>query len=414
MFSPTKKYCPVKSKVSFQNVVFFSNSPKKASKRIATSKSQSSLNLLGNLKTIGDYQIIDSLGEGAFAKVYLVQSKESYDKTYALKTMDRNFLKACGRQQEILIEKDFLINFKHPLITDLFRTFHSGNLLCLLLEYVPNKTLENMIENVSQIPFDVAMYYSVQILEFLSYLHNEINYVHRDLKPHNILIDENFKIKVIDFSSVILENHKYSLKERKYLKVSEGEHEEDLVGTCEYCAPEMYNESSQFTKSNDIWAFGCILYQLFGSGKTPFRGFNNEDTKGNILECDYQMHPRFNKDLQDLLSHIFVLDISKRYTVNDIINHKFFADYYKNNKAKDFDIKQYPQVCKYFREIASSNGVEVNEDKKIFTVTINEGIKWHDGTDFTVEDVIHTVELIKNNDTVYTKELSELALLVLI
>lgn len=340
---------------------------KKSSPQLKSSKSTACLQ--GQFRTIDKYIIIQELGKGAFATVYLVKDEETSTR-YALKTLDKHFLNLRGRQEEAQIERNFLVNYKHPLFIELYRTFSSGKNLCFLLEYIPNKTLQDLIENVEKIPFDVAMYYANRIIEVISYMHNEINFVHRDLKPHNIMIDNNLDIKLIDFSSVCMENTKYNIKTRTYESIDTLDPENvesDLVGTCEYCAPEMYNKTSQYSKSNDIWAIGCILYQLFGNGQTPFKAFNNTLTIDNIIKCSYRKLNKFTDDFNDLLDKIFTLDYKARIDINGIKQHKFFTNYSKKNTK--IELLSYKDVRFYYRAIthihcsfASTN----DEDKRAY------------------------------------------------
>ena len=353
-----KSASKMKKHISFENLASLNRN---FSNHFKNCKSTNSL--ISFETKIDRYQIIQELGRGAFAKVYLVK-EDNTSNFYALKTVDKNSLYLEGRQEDAFIERNFLSNYTHPYIIKLHRAFNTTSKLCFLLDYACNKTLEDLMFSFTKIPFQVAMYYANQLIEVVAYLHNDLNYVHRDLKPQNILLDETGNIKLIDFSSVVIENHRYNLKLRKYIKIDESNSEiEDLVGTCEYCAPEMYLRQSEYSKSLDIWSLGCILYQLFGNGSSPFKSISRSSTINNIKQCKYIMKSEFCDELKDLFNKIFEVDYKKRIDINGIKQHIFFSKYASAN----IDILNYKFTKDYFNSISGRNSSIIYEnDKKLF------------------------------------------------
>ena len=128
---------------------------------------------------------------------------------------------------------------------------------------------------------DCTKFYSGEILVALEYLHNN-NVIHRDLKPENILLDENMHIMITDFGSATM--YKPPNERRCNNGLSNGcgrgdvdDDEEDeprkrknsFVGTAQYVSPELLTDKP-VCPSSDLWAFGCIIYQMI-AGLPPFR-----------------------------------------------------------------------------------------------------------------------------------------------
>eukprot|EP00043_Microstomoeca_roanoka_P019440 m.218731 g.218731 ORF g.218731 m.218731 type:complete len:401 (+) comp16994_c4_seq2:595-1797(+) len=119
-----------------------------------------------------------------------------------------------------------------------------------------------------------------------------------DLKPENVLLDENMHIKITDFGTA------------KILKKSESDRNDSFVGTAQYVSPELLSEKSA-GKSSDLWALGCIMYQLL-AGKVPFRAGNDYQTFRLIQAVDYDFPSGFPPSAKDLVERLLVRDPAKR------------------------------------------------------------------------------------------------------
>ena len=193
-----------------------------------------------------------------------------------------------------------------------------------MLEYALNRDLDFITRKFGTLPNELAVCYASEIIKLLEYLHNKVNISHNDLKPSNIMLDENYHLKLIDFSTAKIEGKKFDSKVKKFVEFK-NYIDKDIVGTAEYCSPEMINQCISNYKTNDIWAFGIILY-CFYHGKTPFRGSNDFQTFDRIKKGKYELNQLIPEDAQDLINHILVIDTKKRYTIDDIKHHPYFKD----------------------------------------------------------------------------------------
>ena len=188
---------------------------------------------------IRDFIIIKEIGQGAFGSVFLVE-KETNKKKYALKVINKDFLARTERTEEALIERLILSKCKHPSIVRLSLSFQSKNKLFFVIEYCPNKDLDELLKKFDTLEPDLAFQIICELVNVVDYLHNEMNISHNDLKPSNILLDSNFHIKLIDFSTAKIKDKIFDKKKGDFVP-SEESISKDIIGTAEFMSPEIYD-----------------------------------------------------------------------------------------------------------------------------------------------------------------------------
>ena len=140
------------------------------------------------------------MGEGAFAKVYHALKKDTQEE-FAIKVLNKKNLQACGKQKEAYNERNALLKLAHPSIVRLFWCFHDKENLYFVLELVDNGELSNLMRRVGVLDLRTTSHYSAELLLSLAYMHKQ-GFVHRDLKPRNILFDKFMRLRLIDFGAV--------------------------------------------------------------------------------------------------------------------------------------------------------------------------------------------------------------------
>jgi protein kinase X len=156
-------------------------------------------------------------------------------------------------------------------------------------------------------PKSQAKFYASQIVVTLDYLHNR-GIIFRDIKPENILINSDGYIKFMDFG---------------FSKQTDGK-TYTLCGTPNYTAPEVLM-SKGHSKSVDWWSFGVLLYEM-AVGIDPFADEDIMNVYSKILKCQVVYPQDLDSKVKSLVKHLLVTDVSKRYGVNDVYNHRFFKD----------------------------------------------------------------------------------------
>ena len=270
-----------------------------------------------NLK---EYKIIKYIGKGAYGIVYLVEKDK---KKFAMKVISKNFLSKYNKINEALIEKIILSKINHQSIIKLVSSFQTKTKLFYILEFCPNQDLDFVLNKLNILPKNLAKQYSAEIINVLDYLHNKLKISHNDLKPSNIMLDKNYHLKLIDFSNVKILNKKFDLNSNKFIDCN-NYIEKDIFGTPEYISPEMINQTIFDYRTNDIWAFGIILYYFY-HGKTPFEGENDFEIYDNIKKGEYEINQNLDDDVKDLIKHILI-NVNERFNINDIKKHNYFKD----------------------------------------------------------------------------------------
>ena len=151
------------------------------------------------------------------------------------------------------------------------------------------------------------------------------------MKPHNILIDDDNNIQVIDFATATKIGCEYDMKRKMF--VPKRSKYVDMVGTVEYASPEMLSGNVVNEKGCDLWALGVIMYQMF-YGVTPFKAETLSDTKENILRKKIRINEDVGEVVNDLILKLLNVNYTERIglrTVEQIKEHMFFEGIDFNN-----------------------------------------------------------------------------------
>ena len=273
---------------------------------------------------IRDFLILKEIGQGAFGSVFLVQ-KENTKKKYALKVINKDFLSRTERTEEALVERLILTKCKHPSIVRLSLSFQSKHKLYFVMEYCPNKDLDILLRKLVTFDNDLALQIIAELVNVIYYLHIDMEISHNDLKPSNILLDKDYHIKLIDFSTSKVKNKVFDKKKGDFID-SEESISKDIIGTAEFVSPEMVNQNITDYRTNDVWALGIIIYIIF-NGVSPFKGSNDFNTLDKVKECKFEyVRKDLPEDVVDLLNNILIEDINKRFDIKQIKNHRYFKD----------------------------------------------------------------------------------------
>ena len=349
----------------------------------------SNINLLSNQKktSIDEYTIIKELGSGSYTKIVLAKYNLN-ENEYAIKQIDKNLVDKFEKHYEIHIEKQCLIQLKHPNIVKMNRAFQDDNYLYFVLEYCANRDLGGLINCLGKFSYKLAQFYSAELLSAIIYMHKEGIY-HRDIKPENIGLDEFMNLKLFDFATADKMNKFFDIKSMRFVPLnknivanSENDNCENniikvekyhilllshlLVGTPEYISPEVLEHNySLIGPGVDIWAFGVMIY-LFFTGTTPFNTEKESEILENIKNVKYSFdNTDIPDDAKDLISKILVKDPKQRIGYNskdysEIKNHPFF-------KGINFDELEYqtPPLLE-IKEILEKVGYKItnSEEKK--------------------------------------------------
>ncbi|KAE8579559.1 hypothetical protein XENTR_v10024091 [Xenopus tropicalis] len=244
-----------------------------------------------------DFKFGKILGEGSFSTVVLAKELTT-GREYAVKILQKRHIMKENKVQYVNREKDVMSRLDHPFFVKLYFTFQDPEKLYFGLSYAKNGELLKYIRKIGSFDETCTRFYTAEIVCALEYLH-ENGIIHRDLKPENILLSEDMHIQITDFGTA-----KVSSSDSKQVRAN------SFVGTAQYVSPELLTEKSA-CKSSDLWALGCIVYQLV-AGLPPFRAGNEYLIFQKIIKLEYDFPEKFFPKAKDLVEKLLVIDPTKR------------------------------------------------------------------------------------------------------
>jgi len=281
-------------------------------------------------KGVHDFTFGRLLGEGSYSLVTAAVDRTSLTE-YAVKVLDKRHIIKEKKVKYVNIERDTLNRLtEHPGIVRLYYTFQDERSLYFVLDLAPGGELLGTLKKMGSFDVECTQFYAAQILDSIAYMHGR-GVIHRDLKPENVLLDEKRHVKITDFGTAKILPDPRPTQGRNIAGAPGSPTDGDdvsqdkansFVGTAEYVSPELLRDKNA-CKASDLWAFGCIVYQLL-AGRPPFKAANEYLTFQKILSLDYKFPDGFPELAKDLVERLLVLDPAARLPVEHIRNHRFF------------------------------------------------------------------------------------------
>jgi len=325
---------------------------------------------------VRDFANVKLIGRGAFGEVRLVSHKATGE-VFAMKMMNKDFVIQKNQLAHARAERDAMVEQDDPGIVRLFYSFQDSHFLYFVMEYLSGGDLMNLLIKRSTLGNDECKFYMAEIALAINYVH-ERGYIHRDLKPDNILISADGHLKLSDFGLCTsgIESHLSSFYQvcipeefrvdddsasnRRPLQREKSsrqtrqeswnrmrrEKSYSTVGTSNYMAPEIILEKG-YGKEVDWWALGVIIYECL-VGFAPFSCESTSDTCLMIL--DWRRTLEFPEDECDIsdsaidLIERLITSQELRIGFSAISAHEWFEGTDWSNIRSNQDVPWIPEL----------------------------------------------------------------------
>jgi len=297
-----------------------------------------------------DFLPIKTIGKGAFGKVMICRNT-SDQKIYALKQMKKKEMRKKNQIAHIKAERDVLALADNDWVVKLAYSFQDRKNLYLIMEYLPGGDLMSILMHYDILSEDISRFYIAELALAIQSVH-ELNYIHRDLKPDNILLDAKGHLKLTDFGlSKTLKSKDppflaiYEAAQKSGTETNSGFTQDkkawkqrskklaySTVGTPDYIAPEVFAQQG-YGHECDWWSLGVILYECL-VGYPPFYAEDPMSTCKQII--NYRKTLKFPEESNLSVNAISLLkglicDASQRFTFAQIKAHPFFNGFNWDN-----------------------------------------------------------------------------------
>jgi eukaryotic-like serine/threonine-protein kinase len=248
----------------------------------------------------GRYQVVRKLGAGGMANVYLAEDQE-LGRRVAIKILndrhagDEQFVERFRREAKNAAA------LSHPNIVSIYDRGEAEGTYYIAMEYLEGRSLKELIVSRGPAPVTVSVEYARQILQALRFAHRH-GIVHRDIKPHNVLVDAEGRVKVTDFGIA-------------RAGTSQMTEAGSIVGTAQYLSPEQARGTAVDQRS-DVYSLGIVLYELL-TGTVPFGGDTPVEIAMKHLsavpEPPSTRRPEIPRDLDLIVMRALAKDPADRY-----------------------------------------------------------------------------------------------------
>ncbi len=203
----------------------------------------------------GRYKVVEKLGTGGMAAVYLAEDAE-LGRRVAIKLLDDRHAQDEQFVERFRREAESAAGLSHPNVVSVFDRGETDGTYFIVMEYLEGQTLKELLVTRGPTPVRVAIDYTRQILQALDFAHRH-GIVHRDIKPHNVIVAPDGRVKVTDFG--IARSGSSQMTEAG-----------SIIGTAQYLSPEQA-QGAPVHPSSDLYSVGIVLYEML-TGTVPFTG----------------------------------------------------------------------------------------------------------------------------------------------
>ncbi|MGV2941060.1 Stk1 family PASTA domain-containing Ser/Thr kinase [Mesobacillus sp. LC4] len=243
----------------------------------------------------GRYKIKDMIGGGGMANVYLAHDM-ILDRDVAVKMLRLDFANDDEFIRRFHREAQSATSLAHPNIVSIYDVGEEDGLYYIVMEYVDGQTLKQYIQQHAPVPVEEALDIMKQLTSAISHAHQN-HIVHRDIKPHNILIDSNGTVKITDFGIAMA------------LSATSITQTNSVLGSVHYLSPEQAR-GGMANKKSDIYSIGIVMFELL-TGRLPFSGESAVSIALKHLQSETPSLKRWNPQIPQSVENVVLKATAK-------------------------------------------------------------------------------------------------------
>ncbi|XP_013865206.1 rho-associated protein kinase 2 isoform X2 [Austrofundulus limnaeus] len=301
-----------------------------------------------------DFEKVKIIGRGAFGEVQLVRHKAS-QKVYALKLLSKFEMIKRSDSAFFWEERDIMAFANSPWVVQLCCAFQDEHYLYMVMEYMPGGDLVNLTSTYD-VPEKWAKFYAAEVVMALDSIHS-MGFIHRDVKPDNMLLDRHGHLKLADFGTCMKMDSTGMV------------HCDTAVGTPDYISPEVLKSQGgdgYYGRECDWWSVGVFIFEML-VGDTPFYADSLVGTYSKIMDhknsLNFPDDVEISKEAKSIIC-AFLTDRDVRLGrngVEEIKRHPFFKnDQWTFDTIRDTAAPVVPELSS---DIDTSNFDEIEDDK---------------------------------------------------
>ncbi|MCA1053465.1 Stk1 family PASTA domain-containing Ser/Thr kinase [Rossellomorea aquimaris] len=251
--------------------------------------------MMNGKRISGRYRITKLIGGGGMANVYLAHDM-ILDREVAIKMLRMDFANEEEFIKRFQREAQSATSLVHPNIVSIYDVGEEDDLYYIVMEYVKGMTLKQYIQQYSPVGVEKALDIMKQLTLAISHAHQN-HIIHRDIKPHNILIDEDGTVKITDFGIAMA------------LSATSITQTNSVLGSVHYLSPEQAR-GGMATKKSDIYSLGIVMFELL-TGRLPFSGESAVSIALKHLQSETPSLKRWNPDIPQSVENIVLKATAK-------------------------------------------------------------------------------------------------------
>ncbi|XP_034018247.1 rho-associated protein kinase 2-like isoform X2 [Thalassophryne amazonica] len=301
-----------------------------------------------------DFQKVKLIGRGAYGEVQLVRHKDSR-KVYAMKQLNKFEMIKRSDSAFFWEERHIMAFSNSPWVVQLCCAFQDERYLYMVMEFMPGGDLVTLTLNYD-IPEEWARFYTAEVVLALDAIHS-MGFIHRDVKPDNMLLDQHGHLKLADFGTCM------KMDSTGMVRC------DTAVGTPDYISPEVLQSQGgvgYYGRECDWWSLGVFIYEMF-VGETPFYAESLVGTYGKIMNHKNSLNFPDDVEMSQEAKQLICAFLTEREVrlgrtgVDEVKSHPFF----KNDQWTFENIRETvaPVVPELNSDIDTSNFDEIEVDK---------------------------------------------------